>query len=197
MPTSRSFGCCARVNERSRASRSIDLDLQVPGGWMPECSSCEMFAYVPDEWEITDATLGGQKVEPCLFGDVFASLVPEIEGLGPDDSVVIPREYRESITINPAIRGGMPVLKGTRIGTAPLAALSARGRSIVQIARMYALSRRAVTQALAYEIAITTPATAACAGSARRGHDPGSREYTEAAWLPHGTRAPGRGRSDR
>ncbi len=133
-------------------------------GWMEArvfFIGADVYAYQPDEWEITDATLGGQKIQPLLFSDVFASLVPEIENLGPDDSVVIPREYRESITIDPSVKGGMPVLKGTRIATALLAALRAQGRTVAQIASLYDLGRQVVSQALAYEVAIATPATAA------------------------------------
>lgn len=112
----------------------------------------EVYAFHPDEWELTDATRSGQRVEPRLLGDALSSLASEIAGLRDDDSVVVPREFRDFVTINPDIRGGAPIVKGTRIPTRLFAALNQGGRTAKQIARMYSgITARGVEAVLAYE----------------------------------------------
>lgn len=115
----------------------------------------QVYAYVEDEWEITVATRRGQRVEPLFLPDVLNEIADEIAGLTDSDSVVIPREFRQFVTINPVVRGGMPIIKGTRIPTTVLAALHRTGATAVQIVRMYAgvkrVTREAVNAVLAYE----------------------------------------------
>ncbi|GMU41892.1 MAG: hypothetical protein AMXMBFR23_27580 [Chloroflexota bacterium] len=122
----------------------------------------EVYAYLPDEWEVTDATRRGQRVEHRLLGEAFAELASEIAGLRDDDSVVIPREYRDYVTINPGIKGGTPIVKGTRIPTRVFVAMNRSGRSAAQIARMYSgISRNTVEAVLAYETQYLGSTTAA------------------------------------
>lgn len=114
-----------------------------------------VYAYVEDEWEVTEATQHGQRVQAMLLPEVLNEIADEIADLTDSDSVVVPRQFRTFITINPAVRGGAPVVKGTRIPTAVLAALHRAGATAAQIARMYAdvksVTRKVVDAVLAYE----------------------------------------------
>ena len=118
-----------------------------------------VYAYLPDDdWEITAATKRGQKVEPVLLGDAFAGIKEEIADLGDDESVVVPREFRPYVNIDPAVRGGEPVVKGTRIPTSVVASLRDAGSTVAQIARMYrGVTRRVVEGVVAYERFLDAP----------------------------------------
>jgi uncharacterized protein (DUF433 family)/DNA-binding transcriptional MerR regulator len=117
-----------------------------------------IYADRPDDWEVTSATAGGQRVEQRLFGDFFE----ELRGLEEGESILIPAEYREHVDINPDVMDGEPVLKGTRIPTRMVAALSGAGRSVSDIARMYGgMTKRTVEKAIAYESFLDTSLSAA------------------------------------
>jgi uncharacterized protein (DUF433 family) len=107
-----------------------------------------VFAYQPDEWDTTDATRFGQKIEKRLFGDLFEELRDLEEGA----SIVVPRQFRKDVEINPRIMGGEPVVRRTRVPTAALAALADKGKSVGEIARLYRpVPRRAIEKAIEYE----------------------------------------------
>lgn len=130
----------------------------------------QVYAYVEDEWEITEATRHGQRVEPLFLPDVLNEIADEIAGLTEADSVVIPRQFREFITINPAVRGGAPFIKGTRIPTTALAALHRAGSTAVQITRMYSgvkgISRKVIDAVIEYERFLDTESAPARAVTA-------------------------------
>lgn len=107
-----------------------------------------IFADRPDEWQITSATAGGQRLEERLFGDYFE----ELRGLADGESILVPADYRKHVDIDPDIMGGEPVIKGTRIPTRAVAALFRAGRTAAEIARMYiVVTKRVIEKAIAYE----------------------------------------------
>jgi len=107
-----------------------------------------IFAEQPDEWPVTEATQAGQTV----MVDVFGSLFPELREIDEGRDIIIPREFREFVEINPKVMEGVPVLRGTGIPTAVLASIKNRGHSIATIARAYSmLSLKAIKAAISYE----------------------------------------------
>jgi uncharacterized protein (DUF433 family) len=103
-----------------------------------------IFAYAPDEWDITDATRFGQ----TLFGDLF----PELRQLSVGHSIVIPKQFRDSVEIDPKVMGGEPVVRNTRIPTGTLLDLADEGLSVAKIVRLYApIPKKDIKAAIAYE----------------------------------------------
>jgi uncharacterized protein (DUF433 family) len=118
----------------------------------------KIFAQKPDIWDTTAATQFGQKVEPRLFGDLFTELRSREES----GSILVPPEFARFVEINPDIMGGHPVVKGTRLPTSTLAVLRQKGKTISEIAKLYAsLSRDKIEKAIAYEEYLDFQTTAA------------------------------------
>ena len=67
-----------------------------------------IFADQPDDWAVTEATHGGQRVFTDLFGEVF----PELRLLDEGTNILVPEEYREVVEINPDVMNGLPVVRG-------------------------------------------------------------------------------------
>jgi uncharacterized protein (DUF433 family)/DNA-binding transcriptional MerR regulator len=112
-----------------------------------------IYAEKSDEWATTAATYFGQKVETRLFGDLFQ----ELKGQEEEGDILIPRDYRAFVEINPKIMGGQPVVRGTRLPTSILAVLKERGKSIRDIARLYTpIPRNVIEKALQYETYLDT-----------------------------------------
>ena len=117
-----------------------------------------VYAQKSDEWNVTAASQFGQKVETRLFGDMFEQL----RGLEEPGEILIPADFREYVEINPAVMGGEPVVRDTRLPTSILASLKARGKSVAQIAQLYRpLSRKVIGKAIEFEEYLNEPPTKA------------------------------------
>ena len=107
----------------------------------------KIFADGSDEWGVTEAILQGQSVETRLMGDLFEELRAE-DGA----SILVPTQFRPFVTIHPDVMGGQPVVRGTRVPTATLAALISQQYMVSEIARMYPfMDKESVTMAVEYE----------------------------------------------
>ena len=107
-----------------------------------------IYAEKMDEWETTAATQFGQKIETRLFGDLFRDLKEQEE----EGDILVPKDYRAFIEINPKVMGGQPVVRGTRLPTSILTTLKQGGRSLSYLARLYSpLSERTIEKAIQYE----------------------------------------------
>ncbi|MFC2002295.1 DUF433 domain-containing protein [Chloroflexota bacterium] len=107
-----------------------------------------IFAEKSDEWETTAATQYGQKVETRLFGDLFQDLREQEE----EGDILIPKDFRGYVEINPRVMGGQPVVRGTRVPTSILATLREKGKSLRDIVRLYSsIPKRAIEKAIQYE----------------------------------------------
>jgi uncharacterized protein (DUF433 family) len=101
----------------------------------------------PDEWAITDATELGQKVMEVLFGDLFEELREE----DAEASIIVPPEFRKFVQVKPNVVGGEPVVRGTRIPTATLAALLTK-HDIAELKKIYKrISPETIDKAIEYE----------------------------------------------
>lgn len=75
----------------------------------------QVFTYIEkDGWETTVPTKGGQKAAEDLFGAEFYELKENA------DALLIPKNFIKCVQIDPEIRDGMPVVRGTRIRTSTL-----------------------------------------------------------------------------
>ena len=102
----------------------------------------------PDEWDVTAATQMGQRAERRMFGNMFE----ELRGLEEPGAILIPPDFRPFVQIDPAIMGGDPVVRDTRVPTSILAALKRKGKSIAELARLYRpIAEGVIEQAIKYE----------------------------------------------
>ena len=75
----------------------------------------DVFTYSgDDDWSSTAPTKGGQKAADELFGEEFYELKEYA------DALLIPKQFIECVQIDPEIRDGMPVVRGSRIRTSTL-----------------------------------------------------------------------------
>ncbi len=129
------------------------------GGWSDSTVyfvGKQVFADLSDEWSVTTATLGGQRIETRLFGDFFEEL--RLSELRAGGSILVPVEFQDAVDIDPDVMGGEPVVRGTRVPTSLLFALNKR-MSVGQIAKMYgSVTRRRIESAVAYERYLDTAA---------------------------------------
>jgi len=108
----------------------------------------KVYAEKPDEWDVTAATQFGQKAERRLFGEMFEEL-RELEEPG---AILIPKPFRPFVQINPAIMGGEPVVRKTRVPTFILATLRKRGKSLAELAELYRpIAKDVIAKAIEYE----------------------------------------------
>jgi len=108
----------------------------------------KVFAEQPDQWDVTTATQSGQRAERRLFGDMFE----ELRGLEEPGAILIPPSFRPFVQIDPAIMGGDPVVRDTRVPTSILAALKKKGKSLPELARLYRpIEEGVIEQAIEYE----------------------------------------------
>lgn len=107
-----------------------------------------------DQWETTTATQFGQKVETRLFGDLFPILRKQEE----HGDILVPPEFSKYVEINPLVMGGQPVVRDTRVPTSILGTLAEKGRTLDDLARLYApLPRQAIKVAIDYERFLSQP----------------------------------------
>lgn len=101
-----------------------------------------------DAWQATDATQFGQKVAEVLFGDLFDELRELEEGA----SIIVPTQFRRYVQINPTVRGGEPVVWGTRVPTSVLRTMLKKYKSTDKLAELYKpISKDAIEKAIEYE----------------------------------------------
>ena len=74
----------------------------------------DVFTYRDDEWDSTVPTKAGQKAAEELFGEDFSAVKDSA------DALLIPKEFLWCVQIDPKIRNGMPVVRGSRIKTKTL-----------------------------------------------------------------------------
>lgn len=106
----------------------------------------DVFVEGADEWEVTMASRAGQKAATLLLGEEFARLRERA------DALLVPSEYLAAVEIDPHVRSGLPVVRGTTLPTSTLAAMSRRGLSTAAIHASYpSIPRARIKVALAYE----------------------------------------------
>ena len=107
----------------------------------------DIVTYRADEWDSTVPTRAGQKVAEELFGEDFDSVKDSA------DALLVPREFLDYVQIDPDIRDGLPVVRGTRIKTSVLKDMIDANwttRLIVDLAYPH-LTDEQVENAIAYE----------------------------------------------
>jgi len=113
-----------------------------------------VYADRSDEWDVTEADSGGQKLETRLFGDVFNIL----RDMDEDGDILLPKGFSRCIAIKPNVMGGEPVIKNTRIPTASIAAKFLKGTSIQRLVDLYQpVSRQCIERAIEYEEYLNSP----------------------------------------
>ena len=107
-----------------------------------------------DEWDVTAADSGGQKVETRLFDDVFDIL----RNMDEDGDILLPKGFSRCIAIKPNVRGGEPVIKNTRIPIASIVAKYHKGTSIDRLVDLYQpVTRQCIERAIEYEEYLNSP----------------------------------------
>jgi uncharacterized protein (DUF433 family) len=107
-----------------------------------------------DEWEVTQATQYGQRVETRLFDDVFNIL----RDMDEDGDILLPPGFSQCIEINPKVMGGEPVIKNTRVPVAAIAAKYRKGSTIEHLVNLYTpISRLCIEKAIDYEEYLNSP----------------------------------------
>ena len=74
----------------------------------------DVVTYRADEWDSTVPTKSGQKVAEELFGEEFTMMKEDA------DALLIPKQFLCCVHIDPHIRDGMPVVRGSAIETGTL-----------------------------------------------------------------------------
>ena len=75
----------------------------------------EVFTYSDrDGWGSTAPSKGGQKASDELFGETFSEVKDNA------DALLIPKGFLGCVQIDPSVRDGLPVVRGTRIRTQTL-----------------------------------------------------------------------------
>lgn len=113
-----------------------------------------VYADKSDEWDVTAADQGGQRVETRLFGDVFDIL----RDMDEDGDILLPKGFSRCIAINPAAMGGMPIIKNTRIPTAVIARKHQAGTSVNQLVTLFEpVTKPCIESAIAFEEYLNSP----------------------------------------
>ena len=113
-----------------------------------------VYAEKLDEWDITAADKGGQRVETRLFDDLFDIL----REMDEDGDILIPKGFSSCISIRPSVMSGEPVIRNTRIPTASIAAKFHKGTSIDGLVDLYhPVSRQCIERAIEYEKYLDSP----------------------------------------
>ena len=113
-----------------------------------------VYAEKMDEWNVTTADKGGQKIEASLFDDVFDIL----REMDEDGDILLPKGYSQCIAIKPSVMGGVPVVKNTRIPTACIATKFHKGTSIDKLVDLYQpVSKQCIETAIKYEEYLNAP----------------------------------------
>jgi len=114
----------------------------------------DVFVDGKDDWEITVSTRGGQKAATELFGEEFAEFRERA------DALLVPRHFRSAVEIDPRIRSGHPVVRGTTLATEVLSAIRRRGESYRAIQAAYPhVTLPQIKRAIAFERFLDAEAT--------------------------------------
>ena len=126
-----------------------------------------VYAEKLDEWNVTAADKGGQKVETRLFDDVFDIL----RHMDKDGDILLPKGFSQCIAIKPGVMGGNPVIKNTRIPTFSIAAKFHQGTPMARLVDLYEpVTRQCIEQAIEYEEYLNSPIAQAGEVVAGRGY---------------------------
>ena len=126
-----------------------------------------VYAEKLDEWDVTAADWGGQRVETRLFDDVFDIL----RDMDEDGDILLPKEFSQCITIKPGVMGGDPVIKNTRIPTASIATKFHQGTPMDRLVDLYKpVTRQCIEKAIDYEEYLNSPIAQAGEVVAGRGY---------------------------
>ncbi len=138
------------------------------GGWSNVnvyIANNHVYAEKLDEWDVTAADRGGQKVETLLFDDIFNIL----RDLDEDGDILLPKGFSQCIAIKPNVMGGEPVIKNTRIPTVTIATKHRKGTSIDRLVDLYRpVPRECIERAIEYEEYLNSPLAQAGAVTAGR-----------------------------
>lgn len=106
----------------------------------------DVFVEFKDDWDVTSATRGGQRAAEMLFGEEFARFRDRA------DALLVPWRFQPTVEIDPEIRSGHPVVRGTTLRTSVLYALRQRRQSPRNIQTAYPhLTLSQIRGALAFE----------------------------------------------
>ncbi len=101
----------------------------------------EVYAQKPDEWDATVATRSGQRLllsPPELFEE--------------EAGILIPKNFRDYVEIDPDIMDGLPVVARTRIPTSMLAMMNEQGVSFRELSDLYSpIPEETLKKAVEYE----------------------------------------------
>jgi uncharacterized protein (DUF433 family) len=126
-----------------------------------------VYAEKLDEWDVTAADRGGQKVETALFDDVFDIL----RDMDEDGDILLPKGFSQCITIKPGVMGGNPVIRNTRIPTSNIATKFHQGTPIARLLDLYQpVTRQCIEKAIEYEEYLNSPIAQAGEVVAGRGY---------------------------
>ena len=126
-----------------------------------------VYAEKLDQWDVTAADKGGQKVETRLFDDVFDIL----RDMDKDGDILLPKGFSQCITIKPGVMSGDPVIKNTRIPTVIIGRKFHQGTSIDRLVDLYQpVTRQCIEKAIEYEEYLNSPIAQAGEVVAGRGY---------------------------
>ncbi|MCH7577097.1 MAG: DUF433 domain-containing protein, partial [Chloroflexi bacterium] len=91
----------------------------------------DVFVDRPDAWQVTASTRKGQKAAVEIMGQEFARLRERA------DALLVPDRFQSYVEVDPGLRSGLPVLRGTTIQTAVIQGLRERGASYNRIREHY------------------------------------------------------------
>ena len=113
-----------------------------------------VYAEKLDQWDVTAADKGGQKVETRLFDDVFDIL----RNMDKDGDILLPKGFSQCITIKPDVMSGDPVIKNTRIPTVTIGRKYHQGTSIDRLVDLYQpVTKGCLEKAIEYEKYLNSP----------------------------------------
>jgi len=106
----------------------------------------EVFVDYKDQWGTTVASRAGQKVAEVLFDEEFYRLRDRA------DALLVPSNLQKYVEIDPAVRSGLPVVRGTTLPTNVIYQMHRNGFSIARIREAYPwLSGAQIRGALRFE----------------------------------------------
>ena len=130
-------------------------------------ANTHVYADKLDEWDVTAADRGGQKVETRLFDDVFDIL----RDMDEDGDILLPKGFSQCVTIKPGVMGGNPVIRNTRIPTSNIATKFHQGASINRLVDLYQpVIKHCIKKAIEYEEYLNSPIAQAGEVVAGRGY---------------------------
>jgi len=131
-------------------------------GWPPNVKvyieGKHVYADKPDNWQLTSADLGGQKIAQVVFGEVV-----DIDNISLNKgSIFLPPDFPDGlaqfISIHPGVMGGEPVIRHTRVPVSAIANKHRKGTSIERLVQLYSpITRVAIESALEYQRFLDSP----------------------------------------